>query len=174
MTDDATQAATGGFDRIKAWRVALIAAGVLLGLFGVFRLLTQIDSYDLFVLLCWLAGALIIHDGLLAPLTIAVGAVLAKFVPPRARGFVQGALIAGALITAIALPMIYRQDSQPKVKAILQQNFGANLATLLAIVTAAAVVLYAARVLRDRRASTANGRPSADHESTISKPDDSA
>ncbi len=160
-------AAGEGRDTMKAWRIGLAAAGVLLGLFGVFRLLTQIDSYDLFVLLCWLVGALVIHDGVLAPLTVGVGALLAKVLPPRARTYVQGALVAGAVIAVIALPMIYRRDSQPKVKAILQQDFGANLATLLAIVAVGAVVLYAARLLRDRRsASPRKRRPSADHDSS--------
>jgi hypothetical protein len=141
-------------------RVALGAAGVLLGLFGIFRLLTQIDSYDLLVLFVWLIGALIIHDGILSPLVLGVGAVLAKTLPPRARTFVQGGLIAGAAVTVIAIPMIYRAHSQPKVKAILDQNFGANLATLLAIVAVGAVLLYLVRLVRDRQgASATNSRP---------------
>jgi uncharacterized protein (DUF58 family) len=144
-------------------RIAIGGAGVLLGLFGVFRLLTQIDGYDLLVLFGWLVAALVIHDGILSPLVVAVGALLARTLPPRARTFVQGALIAGAAVTVIAIPMIYRARSQPRVKAILEQNFGANLATLLAIVAAIAASLYVLRVLRDRQgASARNGRPADD------------
>lgn len=157
-------------DSMKAWRVAFGTAGVLLGLFGVFRLLTQVDSYDLFVLLCWLVGALVLHDGVLSPITVAVGTVLARVLPPRARRYTQGALVAGALLTLIALPMIYRQDSQPAVKAILQQDFAANLGILLAIIAGGALLLYATAVVRDRRRSATNGRPPADHDSATSNP----
>ncbi len=90
-----------------------------------------------------------------------------KAVPPRARRYLQGALVTGALITVIALPLIKRQNSQPRVKAILQQNFSANLAVLLGIVAGGALALYAVRVLRDRqRASVTNDRPSDDQRST--------
>lgn len=144
-------------------RIVIGAAGVALGLFGVFRLLTQISAYDLTVLFCWLIGALVIHDGILSPLVIGVGAGLTRFVPDRARAYVQFGLIAGGLVTVIAIPMIYRQDSQPAVKAILQQHFGANLATLLAIIAGLALMLYVARVVRDRRAASAvNDRPAED------------
>ena len=68
--------------------------------------------------------------------------LVTKAVPPRTRRYLQGALVTGALITVIALPLIKRQDSQPQVKAILQQNFSANLAVLLGIVAGGALALY--------------------------------
>jgi hypothetical protein len=145
-------------------RLVIGTAGVALGLFGVFRLVTEISTYNLTVLFCWLIGALVIHDGLLSPLVIGVGVALRRYVPDRARRYLQFGLIAGALVTIVAIPMIYRRDSQPAVKAILQQNFGANLATLLTIVAGLALLLYVARVLRDRQtASAVNERPAHDH-----------
>lgn len=126
-------------------RLALGAAGVLLAAFGVFRLLTQIPIDDLGILGGWLIGALIIHDGILSPLVIAVGYLLTR-VPPRARRYLQGGLICGGLVTVVAIPMIYRQDSQPKSKAILQQNFGGNLTVLLALIAAASLCGYAVSV----------------------------
>jgi hypothetical protein len=151
-------------------RVLIGAAGVLLGLFGVFRLLTQIPSDDLLVLFVWLLGALVIHDGLLSPLVVGVGALVTRFVPPRARGVLQGALVVAAAVTVIALPLIHREGSQPPVKAILRQDYAANLGVLIGLIAAGAVLLYAVRVLRDRqrdpqRASSANERPPADHTS---------
>ena len=144
-------------------RLVIGAAGIALGGFGVFRLLTEISNYNLEVLFCWLVGALVIHDGILSPLVVSVGVALRRFVPDRARRYLQFGLIAGGLVTVIAIPMIYRRDSQPAVKAILQQNFGANLATLLAIVAGLAIMLYVAQLVRDRQAiSAVNGRPSQD------------
>lgn len=155
-------------------RYALAAAGLALGLFGVFRLVTQIPVADLVVLFFWLVGALIIHDGLLSPLVVTIGAGIARTIPPRARRYVQGGLVAAVAATVIAVPMIYRRNSQPPVKAILRQNFAANLAWLLAIIAVLSLVGYAIAVARSRRDSTAgrtstvNERPSDDHSSPIS------
>ncbi len=72
-------------------RIAIAAPGILLGLYGIFRLLTQIDVYNLFVLLLWLVGALIIHDGILAPLLVGVGVGIAR-IPPRRRHHIASAM----------------------------------------------------------------------------------
>ena len=42
------------------WRIILAASGILLGLFGIFRLLTQISGHSLLALAIWLACALIV------------------------------------------------------------------------------------------------------------------
>jgi hypothetical protein len=147
-------------------RLLLGAAGLLLGLFGVYRLLTQIPSGDLIALFVWLGAALLLHDGLLSPAVVAIGALVTKAVPPRARRYLQGALVAGALITVIALPLIKRENSQPAAKAVLQQNFTGNLGVLLGIVAGGALVLYVLRVLRERhRVSVTNERPADDQPS---------
>ncbi len=136
---------------MKSWRIALGAAGILLALFGVFRLLTQIPFADLLVLALWLIGAVIIHDGVLTPIVLAISWAMARVVPPRGRRYLQAALVAGALVTVIAIPMIYRQDSQPRSKAILQQNFGGNLTLILAVIAAVSLLAYALRVAGDHR-----------------------
>lgn len=155
-------------------RVLIGATGVLLGLFGAFRLLTQIPGSDVLVLAGWLLGALAIHDGLLAPLVAGVGALIGRLVPPRARAFLQAGLVVAAAVTVVALPLIHREGSQPPVKAILRQNYAGNLAALIGLIAAGTVLLYAGRVLRDRQrerqrdrqlVSNANERPSADHTS---------
>ena len=142
-------------------RLMLGAAGILLGLFGVFRLVTEIPLGDLVVLVVWLIGALIIHDGVVSPLVVGVGWVLARFVPPRARRYLQAALIAAAIVTVIAIPMIYREGSQPKSKAILQQNYGGNLTLLLGIIAAVTLLAYAVHVARTRGPAPASDAPTA-------------
>ena len=101
----------------------------------------------------WLIGAVVIHDGVLSPLVLAVGWVLATRSCRRGRAATcRRGLIVGALVTVIAVPMIYREDTQPKSKAILQQNYGGNLTLLLAIIAAITLVLYAVKVVRDTKA----------------------
>lgn len=148
-------------------RLALGSAGVALLLFGVYRILQHSDRTNPRGLLRWLIGAVILHDGILVPSTMLIGFVLTRLVKPRARRYVQAALVASALITVVAIPLIYRRGSQPAVKALEQQNYGLHLAILIALVFGVAALAYAAQVLRDRRSGVKvrNGRPPAVHES---------
>jgi hypothetical protein len=140
-------------------RLTLGITGVLLATFGVFRLVTQVPAHDLVMLALWLICALIIHDGILSPLVVGVGWVIARVVPARARRYLQIVLISGALVTVVAVPMIYRRGSQPRSKAILQQNFAGNLSVMLGIIAVLSLVAYAVRVARDR---TGQPRPALD------------
>jgi cytochrome c oxidase assembly factor CtaG len=135
-------------------RLVIGAAGVLLGLFGVYRLVTEIPTANLKVLLLWLLAALVIHDGLLSPVVVAVGWAVARIVPARARRYLQAGLVTAGLVTVVAVPLIYRQDTQPAAKAILRQDYGGNLTLLLGIIAAASLLLYAAHVARFRRPDT--------------------
>jgi hypothetical protein len=144
------------------WRAVLAVAGILLGLYGFGRLVTQVPGHSLIGLAVWLVAALIIHDGIASPLIIAVGALLAGM-PPRGRRYLQAGMIMGVMITVIAVPMIVRQDSQPLSKAILTQNFGANLTLLLGLVSVGTLVAYAIRVARDQlRLDSASADPGVD------------
>lgn len=155
-------------------RIAIGTVGVLLGLFGVFRLLTQVAVSDLIVLFVWLAAAVILHDGVIAPITAAVGWVLERAVPPRARRALAYGLTAAVGVTVIALPEIHRRGSQAPSKALLQQNYTGNLAIALGVVAALALLTYGVSVLRDSATrnrsnpspSTANVRPSDDQVSS--------
>jgi hypothetical protein len=131
-------------------RIALAVAGLLLGGYGVFRLVTEVPHAKLLVLGFWLVGALVIHDGILSPLVLAISWVLARVVPPRGRRYLQFALITGGLVTVIALPMIHRQKIGPAHKALLRQNFSVNLTIILAVVAVLTLGAYAVRVARDR------------------------
>jgi hypothetical protein len=144
---------------MRRWRIALGTAGMLLGLFGVFRLVTQVPLGDDVVLGVWLVGAVVIHDGVLSPLIIGIGVLLSR-VPPRARRYLQAALIVGAAVTVIALPMIYRRNSQPRQKAILLRNYSGNLAILLGIIAAVTLMLYAVRVARRDQTRRSPATPS--------------
>ena len=135
---------------MKAWRIILAAAGIALGAFGVLRLVSEIPTYSLLVLGVWLAAALVIQDAILAPSVVGVGWLLRRYVPDRGRRYLQVALIMSALITVIAVPMIFLRGSQPAVKALLLRDYGFNLILIIAIIGVISLILYAVRVARDR------------------------
>jgi hypothetical protein len=137
---------------VKAWRIILAAAGIALGAFGVFRLVSEIPTYSLLILGVWLAAALVIHEAILAPSVVGVGWLLRQYVPDRGRRYLQVVLIMSALITVIAVPMIFLRGTQPAVKALLLRNYGSNLILIIAIIGVIILILYAVRVTRDRSA----------------------
>lgn len=142
--------ATKPLDRMLLARRVFAAAGLALLAYGVARLFLVVALGDLFLLLVWMVGAVVIHDGVLTPLVLGVGAALRRWVPDRGRRYLQLFLVAGAMITAVALPMIYLEGSQPPEKAILLQDYGLNLTIALGLVAAVTLVLYALRVAKDR------------------------
>jgi hypothetical protein len=137
---------------MKAWRIILAIAGIALAAFGVFRLLSEIPTHSLLILAVWLAAALVIHDAILEPSVVGLGWLLRRYVQDRWRRYLQTALIMGALITVVALPMIFLRGSQPAAKALLLRNYGANLILLLTMIAIVSLILYAVRVARDRTA----------------------
>lgn len=131
-------------------RIVLATAGILLMVFGLFRLVTEVPFPDLVILAVWLIGAVVIHDGILSPLVVSVGWAIGRVVPPRARRYVQFGFVAAGLVSVIALPLMYRQGTQPTVKALLVQNYGGGLTLLLGLIAAASLLAYAVHVARDQ------------------------
>lgn len=134
------------------WRIVLAIAGIAIGLFGVVRLVTQVPVPSLVGLAVWLIAALVIHDGIASPLVLATGALVGR-VPPRGRRYLQAGLIMAAMVTVLAVPMIYRRGSQPPSKALLDQDFGGHLTLLLGVIASATLLAYAIRVARSSSGS---------------------
>lgn len=147
-------------------RIALGALGVLGILFGGIKLLLDHENSDPIHLFVWLGASAIINDAVLVPLVGIVGLAVTRFVPRRSRPYVQGGLIAAALTTAIAIPLIYRRDTQPDSKALEQQNYLGNLALIVAAIAVVTAGLIVASYVKSGR-SAANERPAKDHSSTI-------
>jgi hypothetical protein len=137
---------------VKVARIALAAVGIVLVLYGAGRILFSVPPPLLAVLGAWMVGALLIQHGVVSPLVVVAGAALRRAVPDRGRRFLQAGLIAAAMVTVVAIPLILRQGTQPPAKALLLQNYAANLTLLLGLIAGVTLVAYAVRVARDRRA----------------------
>ncbi|MEV7420222.1 hypothetical protein [Streptomyces sp. NPDC089919] len=127
--------------RIPVARGALGACGLLLTGYGGWQLASLPDPSDAVV---WLGGALVLHDGVIAPLLLAVGLLVAA-VP--ARRAVRGALLTGGVLVLITLPLLLRPGAPPNPSA-LPLPYGRNLALVLAAV---AVLTAAGTCLTYRR-----------------------
>lgn len=135
-----------------AGRYAVGALGLALMGLGVSLAWAQ-GTWDVAV---WLAGAVVLHDGFVAPLVLLVGlgVVAAR---PRVRGPLRVALVTGGCLTAIALPAILR-PGPPNNATVLPLDYVRNWLVLLAVV-AVAGVLAAAGKSAWRRRGTGGRRP---------------
>ncbi|MCM2425350.1 hypothetical protein [Streptomyces sp. RKAG337] len=98
-------------------RIALGAVGVAAMVLGAVQLFTNREVKAPVEVLFWLAGAIVLHDAVLTPVVLAVGAVLARWLPPHIRRPVRAGLITAACLTAVALPFLLRPaaTSNPSV-----------------------------------------------------------
>jgi hypothetical protein len=93
----------------------------------------------------WLAGAIVLHDGIIAPLVLGIGLLLAA-VP--ARGAVRGALVVAGCLTMVALPVLLR-PGRPTNPSALPLDYLRNwLLVLAAVAVLTGVLLLARRLLR--------------------------
>ncbi|WTO80493.1 hypothetical protein OG729_05810 [Streptomyces sp. NBC_00210] len=93
----------------------------------------------------WLAGAIVLNDGIIAPLVLGIGLLLAA-VP--ARGTVRGALVVAGCLTMVALPVLLR-PGRPTNPSALPLDYLRNwLLVLAAVAVLTAVLLLARRLLR--------------------------
>lgn len=151
------------------WRLALGAVGVLGIGYGAKLLFSKEQVNRPWEVIKWAIGADIVTDGLLIPGAILIGWLVSKTVRPRARRYLQGALIVGASVTIVAIPLIHRRNDAQPGQGLLRQNYAANLAILLGLIAAAALALYVLRVARDHagpRPRVAKVRPPDDHDSS--------
>jgi hypothetical protein len=130
---------------MKALRVTVGTAGVAAMALGAV-LLTDPHVKKPLDVLWWLVGAVLLHDGVLVPATLAAGALL----PPRLRRSVRGALIIAACLTAVALPTLLR-PGRPANASVLPLGYGRNLVIALGTVAVLAVTWHTVRrILRNR------------------------
>jgi hypothetical protein len=131
---------------VKGLRGALIALGAVIMTYAVLGALGDADVGP--GVLIFLAGVLVAHDGVLVPLTIAVGALTGRFVPRRLRPVVRGALIACVAVTVVGLPLVLSNGRAADNPSLLPRDYGRALLELYALIWATALAALAATTLR--------------------------
>ncbi|AOT05833.1 hypothetical protein ASPU41_20630 (plasmid) [Arthrobacter sp. U41] len=138
---------------VKAARASLGVAGVAILVYGLLGLPTQLGPSQLIGLLTWMAVAILIHDGVIVPLSTLAGAGLtragSKLQPPSAA-VLRGALLTGALVTLLA-GILLKAQSVAQAATVLEAGYAVNLLGLwvvLALASAAAIVVLERRARR--------------------------
>ncbi|NUR95935.1 MAG: hypothetical protein HOV67_11845 [Kribbellaceae bacterium] len=96
-------------------RISLVAAGVLMALWGCWKLLHSVDVHALLRLPLWLGGAVVVDDFVLTPLTVGIAWVVVKWSQRpgahRTIGVVRTTLVCVGVTTLIAVPLLLRQGT---------------------------------------------------------------
>ena len=146
---------------VRRWQIALIAVGLALFVVGGITLLNDVNPKRYLGIAIWFAGALVIHDGIISFVVFGANIVLRKTggrlrVPLPAILIMQGALVIAAIMTLIVVPAALKKSIGTANPTLLPLDYGLHLVVfygVVAVVTAAALGVYAVLRRRSRRAA---------------------
>jgi len=132
---------------MRVVRGLLGTAGVVLMLVGVYHLLGT-DLSDLVDLAVWLAGGVLLHDAVVAPLVVLLAFLVLPRLPASSRApAVAGFVVLGS-VTLLAIPAIGQFGARADVPSLLNRPYGVLWLGFAALVLA---VVVAAALHRGRR-----------------------
>lgn len=127
-------------------RIILGAAGAALVGYGLLGLPTQLGPAQLVGLLVWLAVAVLLHDGVIVPLSTLAGAGLTRTgsrLRPVSAAILRGALLTGAVVSLIT-GILIRAQSEARTISALEGDYAGHLLWFWAALTVvAALAIYA-------------------------------
>ncbi len=129
-------------------RVPLGAVGLLLGLYGVWLLVSRQEPGQLLEVVLWLAGGVLAHDVVLSGVLLALGLLGTRLLTPAFRAPATVALVVWGGLTVVAIPVLGRFGARPDNPTLLDRPYLASWALLTAVVVVAVV---GAGLVRSRR-----------------------
>jgi hypothetical protein len=139
---------------VRIARVLLVTVGaVLLGVAAA-ALVAGVPVRQWTGILLWLAGAVVLHDAVFAPLVL-VGSRLLRRLGRRVAwsqiAVVQVALVVGAGLTAVAFPGIRAQQLGARNPSVLVFDYGLQLALAWGVIGVLTALIVIGVGLRRRR-----------------------
>lgn len=124
-------------------RIALGGVGVLVGLYGAWLVLSR--GHDLLDLVLWLAGGVVLHDGVLGIALVVTAGVVLPVLPRALRApVVVGAVVLGT-VTLVAVPALGRFGARDDNPTLLPRDYWTGWLVLAAIVVVGVLVGWLVR-----------------------------
>lgn len=108
-----------------------VAIGGAVTTFGVGGLIVESSRTHPDQWVRWFVGTVLVHDFVIAPIVFMLGVMIAKRVRPRLRAMVQGSLIATAMVTFVAYPLVRGYGVSDDNPSALPDNYTRNLALVV-------------------------------------------
>jgi hypothetical protein len=121
-------------------RLALYAIGVGFVLLGLFGLLTAADVEPKGWAM-WFVGVAVVHDGILVPCVLLIGALTTRVPSPYKRP-IQWTLLVGGVVGLVALPFVLGYGRRADNPSVLPLSYGRNLLIVLAVIVVLAVIWH--------------------------------
>lgn len=150
---------------MTAVRVALIAAGLALGLYGVFLLFDN-PTVIIVRIVVWALVGVVLHDFVFAPLCVALGFAGRRILPRAWWTPVIVAALCSVILLLLAVPVFDKPGKRPDNLTVLDRDYHLGLWISLAVVWAGALLyLVVARLLPVRQNQVVQGQGADDVES---------
>ncbi len=141
-------------------RLVLLAAGLAMTGVGVVSGLTSIPSDQWPSVLLWMAGAVAVHDAVLAPLAIVLGLAVLPRVRPGWRAPLRAGALGAAVLGVFAVGLLAGAAGRRNPSVVPQDPATALFAATALLVVAVVAGILTQRVLAAR--ATRRGRPGQD------------
>ena len=138
-------------------RLAVGALGVLAGAYGAWLLLSRQDLTQLTSAAVWLAGGVVVHDFVLAPVVLVLVLLAGRVLPRHAHAPAAVVLVVLGAVSLLAVPVLGRFGARPDNPTLLDRSYGTGWLVLAALVLLLAVVATLVRRSRHRRTTPSGG-----------------
>lgn len=113
--------------------------------------LLELGAANLASTLVWLAGGVLLHDGVLAPATVAAAALGIVVLPARLRSPVAAGFLVLATVTVTAVPVLGRFGAREDNPTLLDRDYTTGWVVLALSVLTGVAAWSAVVVARARR-----------------------
>jgi hypothetical protein len=121
---------------MRSARLAVGALGLAALAYGVVLML-ETGRTNIGRTLVWLVGGVVAHDGVLAPVTIAVMVIASRLLPRGLRGPAAVGFVVLASLTLLAVPVLGRFGARADNPTLLDRDYTAGWLVAAAIVLVA-------------------------------------
>ncbi|BDZ42478.1 hypothetical protein GCM10025865_17770 [Paraoerskovia sediminicola] len=137
---------------VAVWRTAFAVVGVAMLAWGVYLGITRVPSSQWLGVLVWLAGGIVVHDVILAPIGILVGLLVLPRVPASWRPALRGGMLALGVLAIFAVALFFGAAGRRNPSAVPQDPVAAVVVALV-VIAVGVVVAIGWRAVRSRLAA---------------------
>lgn len=143
---------------MRAVRGLLLLAGVGFGLWGLW-LMRDFTREQLTSEAFWLAGGVVLHDAVLAPVVVLIGYAASRMLPGHFRSSTATAFLIWGTLSITFLPVLSGQGGKPGNDTILGKPYVLSwiVMTLVLVAYAVAVALWRRRQMGSSDMKTLQG-----------------